>query len=225
LNNTDKKLSITNEKLGVPDGKSGAWEVNSFEVDEERARDFNARMEYEGTPNRYMVPGKYKRLLVDRQTMMSTTENELEDHREFIIVARKSKSVLINGLGLGVALRLILESDVVEDVTVIDDSADVIKLVAPSYAGDKRVNIIHCDALEYPVPEGKTYGAVWHDIWLKISSTNIELMDKLMDKYKSISSWQDAWMYDMCITLQEEEEETLNIFDAVLGGALNEYKV
>jgi spermidine synthase len=128
---------------------------------------------------------------------MSNTPSEFRDHREFIREAKRSKSVLINGLGLGMCIEAILESDV-EDITVIENSLDVIALAAAHYEKDPRVKVIHCSAFDYIPPKGLRYGAVWHDIWDNICADNLEEMSKLHRKYGRRTDWQGSWCKEQC---------------------------
>ena len=125
----------------------------------------------------------------------------------FIREAQKSKRILINGLGLGVCLAAILESDVPEKIVVVEKSEDVIKLVGPTFENDSRVEIIHADALEYKPPKGEKYDAVWHDIWPNICSDNLESMKKLHRKYGRRAAWQGSWARGLCELQKKREDE------------------
>jgi len=148
--------------------------------------------------NRAMLAGKYKKLTENGEVIMSNTPAEISDHLSFIWKAEKSESVLINGLGLGVALTEILKSEAPKDITVIEKSEDVIKLSAPTFLKDPRVTIIHADAFEWKPPKGKRYNAVWHDIWDNICADNLPGMTKLHRKYGRRTDWQNSWAKELC---------------------------
>jgi spermidine synthase len=112
--------------------------------------------------------------------------------------------VLINGLGLGVCLKAVLEKKEVIKVTVIEKSEDVIKLVAPSFQDD-RVEIINADAFEYKPPKGVVYDVVWHDIWQDICTDNLEQMKKLHRKYGRKCKWQGSWSRKLCEYYERKE--------------------
>lgn len=99
---------------------------------------------------------------------MSNTPDEIRDFQSFV---RKAKGkILINGLGLGVLLKALLEKEDVTQITVIEKSEDVIKLVSGSIT-DKRVSIINADAFEYKPPKGEhmiVYGMIYGIIYVKI---------------------------------------------------------
>ncbi len=191
--------------VDVPDGTSGAWKVETFEVSKSEAEFFNIRAMYSGSGmGRCIRPGEYKRLMRNRDVIMSNTPSEISDHVDFIIRAKQSKRILINGLGLGVCLKAILESDKVEEVTVIEKSEDVIKLVAPTFQNDKRVKIIHADAFTWKPPRGARYDAVWHDIWDYICGDNLSEMSKLHRKYGKRTDFQRSWCKKECQKLNRQ---------------------
>jgi hypothetical protein len=80
----------------------------------------------------------------------------------------------------------------------------VIALVGPSYAADPHLTIVHADAFAYQPPPGRRYAMVWHDIWDRISATNLASMAALMRKFEPIADWQGCWAEDLsvrCATL------------------------
>lgn len=190
--------------IEVPDGVSGKWAVQSFEVTEQGAAMQNLRCILNNTPSRAIVPGKYKRLIRNDGgrfgpvIVMSNTPAEVRDHIEFIQIAKMGGSVLIHGLGLGVALKAILESDEVEEVTVIEKSMDVINLSGPTYLADSRVKLYHADAMEWKATPGRRFSAVWHDIWDTICETNLQDMHTLHRRYGRRCDWQGSWCRYEC---------------------------
>lgn len=184
-------------QVNIPDGRSNAWEVSSFEVSEKDATFHNMRAAFK-PGQRFIKPGKYKKLTRNGYLIMSNTPAEISDHYCFISKAKKGGHILINGLGLGVALSTILDSECVESVTVIEKSADVIFLVGPSFRHDKRVNIIHADAFNWKPPRGVRYNAVWHDIWDDICTDNVSEMTRLHRKYGKRTDWQGSWCKEEC---------------------------
>ena len=181
-------------KVDVPDGKSGDWEVSTFEISEADAEFGNIRAMFSFTNRgRTIEAGTYKRLTRNGQAIMSNTPAEISDHICFIYRAKKNGgSILINGLGLGVALVAILESERVESVTVIEKSEDVIALVTPSFIHDERVGIIHADAFDWKPPKGVRYSSAWHDIWDDICEDNLSEITKLHRKYGKRCDWQGS---------------------------------
>ena len=181
--------------IEVPDGKSGDWKVSTFTVTEDELKIFNLRAAFHPSA-RSMEAGTYKQLKKGGTIVMSNTPAEIRDHVYFIHKA--TGHILINGLGLGVALAAILKKDDVKKVTIIENSEDVIKMVAPTYLKDSRVEIIHCSAFDYKPSKGVRYNAVWHDIWDNICGDNLPEMHKLHRKYGRRTDWQGSWCRELC---------------------------
>ena len=180
-------------EIEVPDGVSGDWAVQSFSINKEQASLHNLRCLMNFAPSRQTAPGDYKRLVRGKTIVMSNTPAEVNDHLEAIWYGVRSKNVLIHGLGLGMVLKRILESDVPEKIIVVELSEDVIKLVAPTYQDDPRVEIVNDSAFSYKPPKGMRFGMVWHDIWDMISEDNLPEMHKLHRRYGHKTDWQGSW--------------------------------
>lgn len=186
--------------VNVPDGQSGPWSVSTFTVSKEDA-DFGAMRAIVGSDRgRYVPEGAYKALKRGGTVVMSNTPDEIRDCYDFFRAAQGR--VLINGLGLGIAMDVILNKvnlkgePSVKEVVVIEKSYDVFKLVAPTFIQDKRVQILIADAMEFK-PEGR-FDAVWNDIWDFICGDNLKDMDKLHKKYVRRTSWQGSWCQEQC---------------------------
>jgi hypothetical protein len=178
-------------EVNVPDGVSGNWSVSSFTVQKEELSQMLSMMKY----GRGVPAGNYKRLMRGGEVIMSNTPDEISDALSFIY--RAEGSILINGLGLGVVVKALLEKPEVTDITVIENSEDVMKLVAPHYT-DPRLTIIKGDAFTWEPPKGKVYDAVWHDIWDNICADNLPEMKKLHRKYGRRSKYQASWCRERC---------------------------
>jgi len=184
-------------EVNVPIGKSGDWEVSEFIVSESEARMFNLRNSFHpGYGNRDIVSGTYKKLTYKGSIVMSNTIAEINDHRYFIHKAEGN--ILIAGLGLGVVLAGLLQKDEVKSITVIEKSTNVIKLVAPTFAIEKRVKIIKADIFGWKPPKGFKYDYIWHDIWNDICGDNVEEMKKLHRKFGRYAKWQGSWCRALC---------------------------
>ena len=174
----------------IPEGRSGDWAVERFEMTADQAMMSRIRDGY-----RYCPQGTYTRLVRRGRCIMSDTPAELGDLGRF----RRGVygSVLINGLGLGIAAKMALEKEIVIDVTVIEASPDVIALVGPHLACS-RLTIIHADAYEWKPPKGRRWNTVWHDIWDDICADNLEGMKRLHRKYGRRADWQESWCRFQC---------------------------
>ncbi len=188
----------------VPDIKGENWEIETFEVD---TNSLQYAIHAINSGGRTCDPGTYKRLMYTggtwKDTMMSNTPAEIRDHNKFLLAAKGH--VLINGLGLGIIIEaLLLDSDVTK-ITVIEKDVEIIKLVAPHFANEEKLEIIHADAFEYQPPKGIKYDCVWHDIWLNITSDNLPEMSKLHRKYGRKTDWQGSWSKKECQRMKREE--------------------
>ena len=181
--------------IAVPDGICGDWRIESFTVSEGQAEQTLLRAAINGT-DEYVPPGTYKRLMRGNVVVMSNTPMEVSTNSEFIRCAKGK--VLINGLGLGMILTAILLKPEVTSVTVIEVSAEVIDLVAPTFRTDPRVLIVKANAFDYQPAKGERYDAVWHDIWDHICADNIPKMHKLHGKYARLTNWQSSWCRAQC---------------------------
>ena len=194
---------LSKYKVDVPVGESGEWKVEKFKVEEKDVELQNMRAAFHPSERCRMVPvGEYTRLIrgsgIFRDVIMSDTPAEIMDHLDFIREARGK--VLINGLGLGVALNAILQKPEVEQVTVIEISEDVVKLVGQHYMdkAKSKLKIILADALTWRPEKGERFDVVWHDIWDNICSDNLESMKKLHRSYGRKCDWQGSWGKELC---------------------------
>lgn len=186
-------------EVNVPDGVSGKWSVSTFEVPKEDLSQMLSMMKY----GRGVPAGTYKRLMRGGEVIMSNTPDEISDFLGFYYKAKGS--ILINGLGIGVTLKALMEKPEVTDITVIENSEDVIKLVASSYQ-DPKVTIIHADAFTWNPPKGKVYDCVWHDIWDNICADNLPEMAKLHRKYARRAKYQESWCKYRCQRQKRESD-------------------
>lgn len=185
----------------VPDGRCGDFSIQSFEMSEADSLSTMLRATIHKDPNIYAPPGLYTKLVSHHQdgraeVVMSNTPMEYNTNLKFMQQAKGR--VLINGLGLGLVLNSILQKPEVDEVWVIEKSADVIALVAPMFNGNPRVKLFHHDAFSFQPPEGIIFDVVWHDIWTYISSDNLKEMDALEALYKDRCEWQASWCRNEC---------------------------
>jgi len=181
----------------VPDGKSGNWSIETFIVDDVAAQLYNSdALRRPGGGVLLLHPGTYKRLCYGKTVVMSNTPMECRQHMSAVYHAKGH--VLIAGLGLGMYLNAILQKKEVTRVTVIEKSEDVIKLVAPSFVHDDRVEIIHADIFEWKPPKGESYYLAWYDIWNDMCSDNLKEMTRLKRKFGHRVDVQRCWAEAEC---------------------------
>ena len=185
-------------EIDVPDGKSGIWEVKTITVTENDAKIARMRAIMSSQGGRGVIkPGQYKQLTRGGYIIMSNTPDECRDFAHFVYVARGS--VLVNGLGLGVLLKVLLNRIGITEITVIEKSPDVIALVGDTYRKDSRVTIIEADAFTWQPPKENFYDFIYHDVWDDITSDNLPEMAKLHRKYGKRCTYQESWCKDECL--------------------------
>jgi len=188
-----KKYDIMN----MPNAEYGKCKIGEFDISEKDVSITNLRLVFTpGMGNRVIYPGRYKYLKINGTTVMSNTHAEISDHSYFVYNAKGS--VLVNGLGLGVVLCDLLNKPDVIEVTVIEKEEDVIRLVSPFFKDEKRLTIIHADALTWKLPKGKRYDCVWHDIWPSICGDNLVGMKLLHRRYGRRTRYQESWCRSIC---------------------------
>ena len=121
---------------------------------------------------------------------MSDDPRELRRHLP--IVRRASGRVLVTGLGLGCVVRGLLANARVKHVDVVEQSADVLRLVAPAFGGAARLTIHEGDAFTHHWPDGTRWDYAWHDIWDEHVATAI-LHAQLLVHYRRMATQQGAW--------------------------------
>lgn len=160
-------------RVDMPEGESGKWRVERITVEPN-----DSALVYYSLKGRDLQPGTYTRLMHGGSVVMSDTPAEWRDHRWFIACAEGR--VLISGLGIGMVIAALLARPRVERIVVIEKEADVVALVAPSYANE-RVRIVNADAYTWKPDE--RFDWAWHDIWPSICGDNVEDFGKLRRRY------------------------------------------
>jgi hypothetical protein len=202
-------MDFANLRVDVPEGTSGPWSIQRFVVPE---NDLGAlRYAMHGRP----VPaGTYTRLKHDKQwdPMMSDTPAEMKDYLRYYSWLDKKwcRRVLLNGLGIGMAVKWALDSPNVESVDVVELDEDIIYLVADHYLKmaderGKELTIYHDNAMEKAWPTGTQWDVAYHDIWPNICSDNLPEMAKLKRMYGHRVKVQECWVEYECRRLKKED--------------------
>lgn len=161
----------------LPEGVSGIWSVRRTIVPE------NAYQ----APG-LLVPGIYTGLY--RQLPNGTDQRVMFDEPAEIAEAQRAYdlangNVLVTGLGIGMVAAWLASKINVERVDVVENSPDVIALVAP-YLPSPKIHVIYADAFSY-IPT-RTYNFAWHDCWYTVPERVAELMGRYHIPVQS--SWQ-----------------------------------
>jgi hypothetical protein len=144
-------------------------------------------------------PGVYRSLRRGPEQFMTDLYDEWWTQRLAIEEsARRGGEILITGLGLGLVVESIfrLPGSPVRHATIVEQSADVISLVAPhlqaKYPG--RIEVVHADAFAWTPPTGRRFSIGWHDIWPNPwASECADEMGYLESRYRPWCDWQGSW--------------------------------
>lgn len=187
-------------RVDVPEGALDGVEVRRITVEKGGLANILAGA-------RATLPGEYTALYVDGALWMSDTDAEYRDHGEAIYRIRRpeARTVLVNGLGLGMVVQAALDCDHIESVDVVEHDQRVIDLVGPHYTRDSRVRIHHADAYTIAWPVGARWDVVWHDIWLNLCTDNLDDMARLHRRYGRRAAWQGSWGKEL-LRLQRDRE-------------------
>jgi hypothetical protein len=143
-----------------------------------------------------------------RVLWMSDTSAEIREHAplfkrlQYQQERGEPTNIVINGLGLGMAVNAALQFDCVAHIDVVDINQDLIALLRRQLPSD-RVTLHHADAYAIKWPSGKTWDLAWHDIWPMISDDNLHGMRRLHQKYARRVRWQDSWQKQGCLNMKQ----------------------
>ncbi len=165
-----------------------------------------------------MEDGKYVRLHVGGQLMMSDTRMEKMSNWDFCKNA--NGHVLIAGLGIGLIVHNILpklKDGTITQITIIEKEQDVIELVSPFFTNNK-VTIINADIFSYEPPKGIKYDTVYFDIWPDINTENLEEIKTLHNRYKNKINranpkhWMNSWMKERLQAKQRRDKQSFSYY-------------
>jgi len=189
----------------VPEGISGDVRIEHFTLDKAASERTILDTIGAGRRDAFIPPGKYVRLLVGKgifqDTVMSDTPAE---RRSNVEVWRQSHGrVLIAGLGLGMIVHPIAKKSEVKSITIVENNADVIKLVA-STLPKKKVTVIHGDIYDWRPAKGERFNTIYFDIWGSVSTDVLEDMAKLHRSFahhltrpaEDPGRWMGSWKKD-----------------------------
>ena len=191
----------------IPEGTSGRWTITRRVVTK---ADVAAQSISFSNRGRVVPEGTYTELNCGGTIVMSDTPDEMRDH--WSIISEAKGRVLIAGLGIGMVTRAILDKVdrdgkfVVDHVTVIEKSPDVIALVAPHYLAryGERLTVIEADIMEWKPAKGDHWNAAWYDIWNTLCGDNLESMKTLHRRFGKKTDWQGSWGREICERAERE---------------------
>jgi len=180
----------------IPAGQSGLWYVKKCVLRKP------ILVTHEGKI-KTVPPGNYTKLfrwtdstlhLNEGECVMHDTPEELQTHLDFML--RAKGRVLITGLGLGCVVRGCLANPAVERVTVVELSADVLKLVWPHMPQDPRLIVVRDDARKFVKRRNTEFDVAWHDLWTDrdagephLALWHMEMMCDLAGKVQMQGAW------------------------------------
>lgn len=182
-------------QVSIPDGQRQDCAVRRFEVTEEEAKFGRLRAALTGRGS--IQAGWYTKLVKDGEVVMSDTPDEISDLLPVIAQATgKDLVCVVNGLGLGVVTRALLELPNVLRVYAVEIDWRVIELVGTTL-NDKygdRLKLVCADAFKWKPPE--KVDIAWHDIWTDLCTDNLQEIATLKRRYGHWAKWQGAWCED-----------------------------
>jgi len=173
----------------IPTGDAGLWSVRRMPAldGENRGRPI--------TVLRCMTEATMQHM---GDVVMEDSARELARHMPVVLFA--SGRVLVTGLGLGCVVRGLLATGHVEHVDVVEKSAEVVKLVWPSFGAEEalgRVTLHEGDAATIEWPEDKRWDYAWHDLWVPEGNSALQVLHtKLFVRYRGMTLFQGCWGMD-----------------------------
>lgn len=182
-------------------GAIGTARVEHFTVSKRDADLYNMPLRWKpGTRYDEIDPGTYAKLFVDGKLVMSDTTMERWTNWEAL--RRANGHVLIGGLGLGMIVHAMLWKSDVQTVTVLEQSADVVALVQPSFATHRHVqklSIITADVFTWAIPNGAKWDTIYMDIWPDVVDDNVDGYNRLVPRFSprlnrsNPNAWMGGW--------------------------------
>ena len=176
----------------LPEGQQGVAKIDHFTIGQN-----DLLVSIADHHEDFVHMGRYARLKVNGEVMM--TDSPMEKRTNLEVIERSRGRVLIAGLGLGMILRPILRKPEVTHVTVLERYQDVVDLVLPSLAGDRKLEVIVADVFAWkPNPDTPKYSTIYFDIWPNSTIRHLPEMEYLYKRYRPLlarGGWMDSWTY------------------------------
>jgi hypothetical protein len=183
--------------------EKGEAKLSTYEFKHEENPLYNLRATRNGGSMFWVADGKYVRLHVGNELMMSDTRMERTSNYEFCYYAHGR--VLIAGLGIGLILHNLrdkIQKGDITEILVIEKSQDVIDIVAPYFLDIPQIKIFQGDVFEWKPAPGEKFNTLYFDIWPTptIDTDNLQEISKLHNKFKYFKDrtdprcYMDSWM-------------------------------
>ena len=175
----------------------GIATISNFEFKNTDDPLFNLRAIRDGGSMFYLRDGKYVRLHINSQLVMSDTGLEKQSNSQFVKFA--NGKILIAGLGIGLIIKNILQKENITEIVIIEKYQDVIDLVSPKF-NDARIKYICADIFTWKPNKDEKYDTIYFDIWPEISEDNLTDIKKLHNKFKyhinrsNPNHYMNSWM-------------------------------
>ena len=180
----------------IPEGSVGSARVTHFTVTRADSSFAALRSVVTGRRAEIVSPGRYARLSIEGELVMTDTNMERRTNRPLIEHARGH--VLVGGLGLGmVVFGLLAKKPAIRSLVVLEVSPDVIALIQPHLPVDARLTIVQVDVFGWDgwqdhaehgwqgqgwrgrsprrglSRKGPQFDTIYFDIWPSIQASNI----------------------------------------------------
>lgn len=193
-------------KSDIPTGRSGEWVLERVEMPERVSNDASQQVVH---CFQYR-PGTYTCLRRGPVHFMTDLYDEWHTQRRAIEQGcRRGGHILITGLGLGLVAEALFKAEEsrVERITIVENSPDVIRLVAPHLLKryGAKLEITEGDAYRWQPPPGAAYSVGWHDIWPDPHDPAAwQQMEILEERFRPFCAWQGCWPRDYKLAEREE---------------------
>lgn len=202
-------------RVSIPEVETPSLRVERFTVSDDDADRYNLSNAFSLGASRMVPPGTFTKVSRRDPTTgrwrlwMSDTDAEVIDHLNFYhtVVRMKARRVLINGLGIGMIVRALLQHSFIDHIDVVEIDTEVAEVIGSYYAKDPRVTIHVADALTIKWPPNTRWDAAWHDIWPTITSDNLEEMSRLHRMYGRRVDYQESWCRWECERERREDRK------------------
>lgn len=183
--------------------------IKLFEVTHNDAKWFNLRNM--ASPIRWINPGKYVKLIISGQLVMSDTSYERITNQKFIHKAHGN--VLIGGLGIGLLTKNLIpkiEGGEIKHISIWEKNTNLInlwKMAGQDLPVHDKISIFNYDVFDYPKVRSQLKGvfdSVYIDIWTELSERAYTQMKHFRRVFKPFlnpnnpNAFVDCWMRDVC---------------------------